>query len=129
MRQPRPGDVRCGTGAGSGTSFSIESYGSLGKLLDAGTDAEVLHTTIRMLPLTADQPGILSDGLIALFHQAPNLQGLVLNLLVAASESLLEAMEAYDRPKPGARKVHRLGEVEGQLMFARKATGASRYGL
>ena len=119
---------RCGERHVCGPSFSIESYGSLGKLLDAGTDLEVLHATIRALPLTADQPSILSDHLIALFHQAPNLQGLVLNLLVAASDSLLEALEAFDRPKPGVRRVHRLREVEGQLMFARKATGASGYG-
>ena len=59
---------RCGERHVCGPSFAIESYGSLGKLLDAGTDAEVLHATIWVLPLTADQPGILSDGLIALFH-------------------------------------------------------------
>ena len=52
----------------------------------------------------------------------------MLNLPVAASESLLEALEAFDGPKPGARKVHRLRKVEGRLMFARKATGASGYG-
>ena len=66
---------RCGGRHVCGPSFAIESYGSLGKLLDTGTDAEVLHATIRALSLTADQPGILSNGLIALFHQAPNLQG------------------------------------------------------
>ena len=119
---------RCGERHVCGPTFSIESYGSLWKLLDAGTDAEVLHATIRALPLTADQPGVLSDHVIALFHQAPNLKGLVLNLPVASSDTLLEALEAFDRPKPGARKVHRLREVEGQLMFARKATGASGYG-
>ena len=119
---------RCGERHVCGPSFSIERYGSFWNLLYAGTDAEVLHATIRALPLTADQPGVLSDHLIALFHQAPNLQGLVLNLPVASSDTLLEALEACDRPKPGGRKVHWLREVEGQLTFARKATGASGYG-
>ena len=84
-----------------GPSFSIESYGSFWKLLDAGTDAEVLHTTIRALPLTADQPGILSDHLIEFFHQAPNLQGLVLNFPVAATESLLEPWRPLTGRNPG----------------------------
>ena len=64
---------RCGERHICHPSFSIESYGSLGKLLDAGTEAEVLHATIWAHSLTADQLGILSDHLIALFHQAPNL--------------------------------------------------------
>ena len=42
---------RCGERHVCGPSFAIESYGSLWKRLDAGTDAEVLHATIRALPL------------------------------------------------------------------------------
>ena len=78
---------RCGERHVCGPTFSIESYGSLWKLLDAGTDAEVLQATIRALPLTAGQPGILSDHLIALFHQAPNHQGLVLILPVVTGRN------------------------------------------
>jgi hypothetical protein len=119
---------RCGERHVSGPTFDIQNYGSMAALVKAGTDAAILHATLRSLPITADQPGSLSDGLITVFHQSPKLEAMALNLPLASSEAMLAALDELDRPNPGPRKVCRLREVNGELVVARKAQGAAGYG-
>lgn len=118
---------RCGQRHVCGPTFDLQSYANLPSLLKTGTDAEVLHATVRALPVAAARPGELSDGLVTLFHEAPNLEGLVLVMPEASSAAVLDALHQFERPEPGPRRAVRLREIDGRLTFAGKAIKGTSY--